>query len=182
MTGRSASDSAGLPAALEGCLDACRRCQTLVRHVREAEAGAAERVYSAIGPHLRHCMDHLDCLLRGLETGEVDYDARDRETVLETDSSRMAARMAELVAELVAIDPAIVSRRLHVRQTAALGAPAVRVESNLERELVFLSGHTIHHIAIMTILARDRGVALPEGLDMAFSTAAHAGNTGLRSR
>ena len=65
-----------------------------------------------------------------------------------------------------------------MRQTAAAGAEPVTVESNLERELVFLSGHTIHHIAIMALVIRERGVRIPEGLDMAFSTAAHLAEAG----
>ena len=157
-------------ASIEGCLDACRRCQTLVDSV---QAGDDPHAYTAIGPHLRHCIDHLHCLLRGIETGLVDYDARDREQVLEIDPARMVRELVTLSAQLEAIEPAAVRRPLRIRQSAAAGCDPVTVDSSLERELVFLSGHTIHHIAIMALLVRGNGIPIPDGLDMAFSTAVH---------
>jgi len=159
--------------AIEGCLDACRRCVTLVGLVEKAGTTETKRAYSAIGPHLRHCVDHMQCLLRGLASGVVDYDARDREEALEIDPGRMLERLALLADELREIDPAGLRRPLRVRQTAARGSPPVEADSNLEREIVFLSGHNIHHIAIMALLVREQGIAVPEGLDMAFSTAEH---------
>jgi len=161
--------------AIEGCLDACRRCLTLVGIVENAGTTGSKQAYAAIGPHLRHCVDHMQCLLRGVESGVVDYDARDREEILEIDADRMRQRLGRLADELSRIDPAALRRPLRVRQTAALGSPPATVDSNLEREIVFLSGHNIHHIAIMALLVRKHGVAVPEGLDMAFSTAEHAG-------
>jgi hypothetical protein len=144
---------------------------TLVEIVENAGTTESKQAYAAIGPHLRHCVDHMQCLLRGLESGVVDYDAREREEILEIDASRMRQRLARLADELREIDPAGLRRPLRVRMTAALGSPPETVESNLEREIVFLSGHNIHHIAIMALLVREHGVAVPEGLDMAFSTA-----------
>lgn len=167
-----------IPPSIEGCVDACRRCRILVEFVRSADPTGSKRAYSAIGPHLRHCVDHLHCLLRGLATGTIDYDARDREAILEVDPGRMLERLSALADELRALDPATCGRTVRLRQTTALGASPVTLESNVERELVFLSGHTIHHIAIMTLLVRDRGIAVPAGLDVAFSTAAHADAVG----
>jgi hypothetical protein len=50
----------------------------------------------------------------------------------------------------------------------------------LERELVFLSGHAIHHIAIMALSAAAAGVTLPAELAVAFSTEAHRESLVLR--
>jgi hypothetical protein len=62
---------------------------------------------------------------------------------------------------------------LTVIQSAAPGRPPASSPSRLERELVFLSGHTIHHIAIMVIAARAAGVEIPLHLAVAYSTQAH---------
>jgi hypothetical protein len=85
----------------------------------------------------------------------------------------MRVRLESLDRALCAIDPGRFAGRLRVRQSAAAGVEPITVDSNLERELLFLSGHTIHHIAIMALLVRGEGVGLPDGVDMAFSTAAH---------
>lgn len=181
MIGSSPPGSDRLPPAIEGCLDACRRCSTLVGLVREAPPEQGRRAYSAIGVHLRHCVDHMDCLLRGLESGTVDYDDRERDPASELDTDRMRQRLSALDRALRRIDPDSVRRPLRVRQSAALGTAPVTVESNLERELLFLSGHTIHHIAIMALLVREQGILLPDRLDVAFSTAAHLGATSTRT-
>lgn len=157
--------------ALRGCVEACRRCQTLVEHVIGADDPMA--AFGAIGPHLRHCLDHFRCLLRGLETGLVDYDARDRSVALETDPEAFRTALAGIVDRFDALGPEPGRRTLRIRQTAASGAATVTVESSLERELVFLSGHTIHHLAIMKLVAERHGVRVPDQLDYAFSTEAH---------
>lgn len=159
--------------ALQGCLEACRRCESLVDRVTRTGASAADRAYAAIGPHLRHCLDHFTCLLRGLGSGLVDYDARERDGGLERDPRRFRAVLATVVERLQALDPAAGAAPLQVRQAAAPGGHAVVVGSSVERELVFLSGHTIHHLAMMKMLASAHGVLLPEHVDLAFSTEAH---------
>jgi hypothetical protein len=156
-------------AALRGCLEVCRRCDALVESVA-AESG---EVYSVLGPHLRHCLDHFTSLLRGLSAGVVDYDARDRDEGMEDRPERFRAALAETVSKLGQIEPGDLERSLRVKQLAAPGAESAPVASTLERELIFLSSHTIHHLALMLHLAASRGVELPEELGVAFSTAAY---------
>src|SRR5207249_10141192 len=40
---------------------------------------------SAIGGHYRHCIDHLQCLLRGLKENEINYDHCESDRWMETD-------------------------------------------------------------------------------------------------
>ena len=163
---RARSDSP----AIEGCLEACRRCRVLVEAVRAEERSLAHRAYQAIGPHLRHCLDHFHSFLRGLETGVVDYDDRDRDERLERDASQALATLDSITARMEALDPAHV-RPLTMRQEPAPGASAQTVPTSLERELLFLSSHTIHHIASMSLLAASAGISMPRELGVAFSTA-----------
>jgi hypothetical protein len=134
---------------------------------------AAERAYAAIGPHLRHCLDHFTCLLRGLDSGRVDYDGRDRDTQLESDPQAFRLALDAIVERLARLEPTTIARSLWIRQAAASGGEQVDSPSSLERELVFLSGHTVHHLAIMKLLAAMHGVLVPGDLDYAFSTAAY---------
>ena len=167
---QTASDPSPRPPAIEGCIEACRRCDALVEGLGEQPGGDA--AYRAVGPHLRHCLEHFSALLKGLGTGVVDYDARDRDPVLERDRDSVLVALREIVAGLAGLDPGSVRRRIEVRQEGAAGATVV-MASNVERELVFLSGHTIHHLAIMKLLAERAGVTVAEGIDMAFSTRTH---------
>jgi hypothetical protein len=157
--------------ALSGCLEVCRRCRELVTAVCDADTGGT--AYLHLGPHLRHCLDHMTALLRGLNDGIVDYDARDRDPRIERDPDRFLAALDDAQAGLTRLAGHDLSRPVEVLQMPAPDAPVTRVASTLSRELVFLSSHTIHHLALMIQLARSMGLEIPEDLGVAFSTAAH---------
>jgi hypothetical protein len=40
---------------------------------------------STVGGHYRHCLDHFQSLLQGLDAGEINYDHRDRNPRIEND-------------------------------------------------------------------------------------------------
>lgn len=157
------------PDAIEGCLEACRRCEAVVESVLSQDAAA----YSAVGPHLRHCLDHFTLLLDGWKTGAVDYDARARDERAERDPGLAREILRGIARELSAIGPRHLTVEIRVTQSAAPGRPPLASSSRLERELVFLSSHTIHHIAIMVLAARAAGVTVPSDLAVAYSTEAH---------
>ena len=52
---------------------------------------------SSIGGHVRHNLDHFLCLQSGLHSGNIDYDARDRDEFLETHPEYAASKMEELI-------------------------------------------------------------------------------------
>ena len=48
-------------------------------------AEPAYRSGSSIGAQFRHILDHYQAFLAGLESGRIDYDARERDRLVETD-------------------------------------------------------------------------------------------------
>lgn len=161
-----------IPAPLAGCLDALDRCDEVVSVLR-SRLPDDPGLYARVGPHLRHCVDHFDSLLRGVDSGVIDYDARDRDGALENDPEALLAAVRRVREGLVSLEVPPFARGLRVIQAAAPGSEPVAIETALERELVFLSSHTIHHLAIVAMIARPRGVEIPEALYTAFSTAAY---------
>ena len=155
--------------AVTGCLEACRRCEAVVDAVIDQDLAA----FPSVGPHLRHCVDHFRLLLDGWRSGSVDYDARPRDLRLEQDPRAVRDALAAIAGSLADLTSADLSRGLTVIQSAAPGRPPLSSPSRLERELVVLSGHTIHHIALMRLAARAAGVEIPSRLAVAYSTEAH---------
>jgi uncharacterized damage-inducible protein DinB len=153
---------------VEGCIVSLNRCLDVIAQF-ERTGGP----YASIGPQLRHCVDHFTCLLRGLEGGLVDYDARDRDERTERDAAQCAAALDRIIEALRKIRSDELPRKFIVRQIPAPDRDAAPVASTLERELLFLSGHTIHHLAIVSLIAEHVGVTLPEDVSVAYSTAAH---------
>lgn len=173
MSASRNTDAAPHGPEVEGCLEACRRCREVVDRVREAEAAVASATYARVGPHLRHCLDHFRCLFRALDDrGVIDYDARDRDAEVEIDPARFVRELDAVEVRLRKLTAVDLASATEVRQAAAPGGREATSTSNLARELVFLSGHTIHHLAIVRLLCEAGGVAVPEGVTMAYSTEA----------
>ena len=55
------------------------------------------------------------------------------------------------IADIAAIGADRLKDAIRIRQTPSLHAEPITTDSTLERELVFLSGHTIHHLALITV-------------------------------
>ncbi len=155
---------------LQGCLETCRRCEHLVRQFIESTADRS--LFETIGPHLGHCLDHFRSLLTGLDTGKIDYDAREVDPGLETDPNLFLAALYRVTAELAGLEGISTTQAVEVIQAAAPNRPPASAGSTLERELLFLSSHAIHHLALVIEVATSRGISVQSDLGTAFSTLA----------
>lgn len=160
-----------VPSSIDGCLEACRRCEAVIHHVMAQEDPAP--AWTLVGPHLRHCVEHFRLLLTGIPLGRVDYDARERDERLEKNPAEMREAFRRIADELASLPEEGLAAPLVVVQSAASHRPPASSRSCVDRELVFLSGHAIHHIAIMALAAASVDLNLPAELAVAFSTEAH---------
>ena len=129
-------------------------------------------VESSIGGHVRHNLDHVGALLRGLPIGRVCYDHRDRDTDVERD--RLAARDAirRLEAELFAFDWPAAPARVELEALVEPDLPPALALTSVERELAFVVGHTIHHNALIRVMVKVLGRTVPADFGYAPSTIA----------
>jgi uncharacterized damage-inducible protein DinB len=120
------------------------------------------RFRGGVGSQLRHCIDFYECLLYGLENGDlVDYAARSRDRQLETDRRAAADRLKQLANRLAAIEPASLERPLKVRSEQPVAEVPEWSGSTLHRELQFLVSHTVHHYALIVAMLARLGYELP---------------------
>ena len=125
-----------------------------------------------VGSQLRHVIDYYACFLRDARGGRVDYDARERDPLLEQERARARERCLELGAELEALGLDLPDRPLETRMECE-GLPEDQVvwsTSSAFRELQFLASHTVHHFALIALLLRQRGVDVPVEMGVAPST------------
>ena len=129
-------------------------------------------ISGSVGGHVRHCLDHVRALERGLTTGIVDYDAREREVVVELDRTLAWSLLVSARRRMLHLGDAALSRPVVVRtRLHAAGAP-VEVLSSPVREFSFVIAHTIHHCATIAVLAGVTPDRLPERFGIAPSTPA----------
>lgn len=102
---------------------------------------------ASIGQHCRHVIELYRCLLSGMASGEVSYDSRRRDALLENN----------LQAALTAIDDTIhlLNVQHHdtpLRLSSNIGPAEVQgecIHSSLNRELLYNLEHCIHHQALI---------------------------------
>lgn len=111
-----------------------------------------------VGAHLRHVLDHCDCLVDGVAPGVVDYDSRERDVEVESSRARALERIERAESRLAALRSADATRELRVLVDSGERGRRSEARTSLARELQFLVSHTVHHFALIALLLRARGV------------------------
>ncbi len=126
---------------------------------------------SSMGQHVRHILEFFQCLATGLDSGEIDYDARPRDRQIEISSAYARAVLQNLTVTLRLFD---VQQPLLLRQTYVPGA-CLMVPTNAVRELVYTIEHAIHHMALLRIGVQihSPSIQLPRHFGVAYSTLIH---------
>lgn len=132
---------------------------------------------SAIGGHVRHNLDHAAALLAALADGELDYDRRERGTAVETDRAAAAAAVRRVVAGLNDYPWGDLDEPIRLTALVAPDRPAVDLVTTAGRELAFVLSHTIHHNALVAVIAAAVGATVPAGFGYAPATLAHRRNS-----
>ena len=115
----------------------------------------------SIGAHVRHCLDHVSALERGLVSGELCYDLRERNTIVEHDPRLGDSRLRRASARLGGYDDALLERPLVLTAQVSDRGTTVRVPTTVGRELAFVISHTIHHSALVAVLLEQRDREVP---------------------
>jgi uncharacterized damage-inducible protein DinB len=130
-------------------------------------------VSSNVGGHVRHCLDHVEALLAGVEEGEVNYDHRRRGTEVETNREAALEVIRRQERQLLAFPSHSERRRLRLSAMVSSCLPPIEVETTVGRELAFVLSHTVHHNALIAVMALTLGVPIPDRFGYAPSTIAH---------
>lgn len=133
-------------------------------------------VKSAVAPHVRHALDHVNAWLIASRTGTLDYDARQRNTDIERSPAAALARLREQVRDLSSLTPgapaaaAAADRAWTLLAQVTEGGTPLHFATSPARELAFVLSHTIHHNAILSIMTRQLGITPPEKFGYAPAT------------
>lgn len=133
---------------------------------------------ASVGQHMRHILDHYDCFLQGIPTRHINYDQRARALHIETDKNSALQMLSRLAFQLKTITPSLTHAddqdhiQVSLRTSLSTETP-VPVTSSLQRELIFLQSHTIHHYAIIASILKLLDVSVDNSFGVAASTLWH---------
>ncbi|MBT5902696.1 MAG: hypothetical protein HOH58_11395 [Opitutaceae bacterium] len=126
---------------------------------------------SSAGGHFRHAIEHYRAVLGALQSGEINYEARARDELIESEANHARDVIDELLEGLEKIvDDQTQDRPLKIASETVEG---LMLGTTLARELEFLISHTVHHFALIAVIAGVHGVQAPVNFGLAPSTLKH---------
>jgi hypothetical protein len=129
---------------------------------------------ASIGGHYRHCLDHFRSLLDSSSTGDLNYDHRERDTLIENDRFAALNATRELRARFQGLHVNCLSCELNVIcKTSYSSSVSQGSTSTFGREVMYVVAHAVHHYALIGIMGGLMGLKLPAGFGVAPSTLKH---------
>lgn len=129
---------------------------------------------ASIGGHYRHCLDHFRSLLDSTPKGHLNYDHRERGTLVEYDRFAALNATRELRERYERLDPCLVNRTLNVTCKTSYTTNGSQVSpSTVGREVMYSVAHAVHHFALIGVMCGIMGLKMPAGFGVAPSTLKH---------
>ena len=158
---------------IEATFFSLQQLEEFLQQLSQEEYTRSLQVYSnsTIGMHTRHVLEFYQCLLSSSEMNEINYDSRKRNLRLETDIECALKIAQEIKQQLVYIK----NKPLTLKMDISMDDKDISVATNIERELVYLLEHTIHHLAILKMgcIVAFPAVHLHANFGVAYSTLKH---------
>lgn len=99
---------------------------------------------STIGEHTRHIIEMFQCLENQYESGVVNYDRRNRDYRIQTDTDFALQCIAAVKDQLEKENKKIILQQI-------VDSEELYIESNYFRELLYNLEHCIHHQALIKV-------------------------------
>jgi len=129
---------------------------------------------SSVGGHYRHCLDHFRSLLDSAVDGNLDYDHRERGTLVEHDRFAALNATRDLREGYERLDRQLLQRTLGVTCKASYTTTGSQASfSTVGREIMYSVAHAVHHYALMGVMCGVMGLNIPAGFGVAPSTLKH---------
>jgi len=135
---------------------------------------AREPFHASIGGHYRHVLEHFHCLIEGLPSGVVNYDARRRNPRIENEVSFASIATCDVLRVIKKWSDATLDGPCKTVSSVAYHSDATALlDSNVARELAYCVAHAIHHFAIIRLICSELDVEVPKEFGYAPSTLKH---------
>lgn len=110
----------------------------------EYSNSCAELSGATIGEHTRHIIEMFQCLENQYDFGIVNYDRRERNTRIQTDT-------AFAIENIVVVQQNLDKKNKNLELLQIIDGEEIRIESNYFRELLYNLEHCIHHQALIKV-------------------------------
>lgn len=156
---------------IDSNVQALREGASLIRLLQSGQytQGFKPAFQSTIGAHFRHVLEHYRCFVSQLSGGTFCYDKRERDQLLERDADYALQTIDDIEQAVSALSGLDAGRGFFIEDEQT----SEPVSTNLNRELLFLQSHTVHHYAIIGAMTRALGSQPDEDFGVAIATRVH---------
>jgi hypothetical protein len=165
---------------IQSVIETLRQGETLLAEISDPTYTRKVAVVfnASIGGHYRHCLDHFATLLEASVAGDLNYDHRERGTLVENDRFAALNSTRELRTRFEKLNPVFLARPLNVTCKTSYSTSGSQVSSStVGREVMYAVAHAVHHYALIGVMAGIMDVKLPAGFGVAPSTLKHQAET-----
>ncbi|MFV8465550.1 DinB family protein [Flavobacterium sp. LB1P62] len=119
---------------------------------------------ASIGEHTRHIIEMFQCLENQYDLGIVNYDKRERNVLIQTDTNYAIDHILEIKNNLEKEN-----KNIDLKQV--IDGEEIRIQSNYYRELLYNLEHCIHHQALIKVaILKCENITVDENFGVARST------------
>jgi len=165
---------------IQSVIETLQQGETLLTEITDASYTRQVPIAfnASIGGHYRHCLDHFRTLLEAATTGDLNYDHRERGTLVENDRFAALNATRELREYYEKLDSIFIPRLLQVTCKTSYATSGSQVStSTIGREIMYAVAHAVHHYALIGVMGGILGLPLPAGFGVAPSTLKHQAQT-----
>ncbi|MDB9830665.1 DinB family protein [Polaribacter sp.] len=116
--------------------------------------------FSSIGCNIRHVLDAFTSIIKGVESGHVDFSDRKRNTICEAQTEEGIRYIKETIQQLNDFKNEDFTKIISV--TDNLGNGDITINYTLENALAYAHSHAIHHFASIGFLVNQLGIELQD--------------------
>lgn len=119
---------------------------------------------ATIGEHTRHILEMFQCLEQSYDLGILNYDNRERNNRIQTETEFAKKCIAQIKTELKSENKTIYLEQL-------IDGITIRIQSNYYRELLYNLEHCVHHQALIKVaVLQFENILIDENFGVARST------------
>jgi hypothetical protein len=119
---------------------------------------------SSIGEHTRHIVEMFQCLNRNYNSGIVNYDKRDRNKLIQTNTHFA-------IQTILDVKNNILKENKNIELQQLIDGESIQIQSNYFRELLYNLEHCIHHQALIKVaILKSEKITVDSNFGVARST------------
>jgi hypothetical protein len=143
---------------ISGCINCIAQCDQLLNVISQQDYIASTQGGASIGVHIRHLLDRFHSFFAGLPKAAIDYDERKRDKEIENNPDAAAFALASVLRRIEQLHrQSFADQQITVKEAVLCSSPGLETSSTVEREMLGLITHSIHHLAIIALLAKPFG-------------------------